>query len=170
MDFFTSDTHFNHDNIIKYCNRPFANVAEMNERLVLNWNARVSKEDRVFVLGDFALGKKGDADYIFDLLNGEKHLIDGNHDGSHTRKNLKWATTNTMAPYAMDDDNTIMLVHNPATIKKRPSSGIILHGHLHGTMDLHPFPKLPHTKYIDVGVDCWEYQPVTLTELLAGRG
>lgn len=54
--FFTSDTHFNHTNIIRFCERPFERVDEMNEKLIDNWNSVVSPEDFVFHLGDFCLG------------------------------------------------------------------------------------------------------------------
>ena len=51
--FFIADTHFTEENIIKYENRPFPSVQDMNERLIENWNTRVSEEDIVYVLGDF---------------------------------------------------------------------------------------------------------------------
>lgn len=54
--FFTSDTHFNHTNIIKYCQRPFRDIYEMNETLIANWNNVVAPDDIVFHLGDFCLG------------------------------------------------------------------------------------------------------------------
>src|SRR3972149_2927673 len=78
--FFTSDTHFNHANIIKYCGRPFGSVDEMNREMITRWNAVVDPEDTVYHLGDFALGKVSEWPAIFRQLNGSKKiLIRGNH-------------------------------------------------------------------------------------------
>lgn len=78
----TSDPHFWHSNVIKYCNRPFATSEEMNEALVRNWNAVVAPEDLVYVLGDFALAARA-VETILPRLNGRKILILGNHDFPH---------------------------------------------------------------------------------------
>lgn len=83
--FFTSDTHFGHENIIKFCNRPFANAQEMNEALINNWNRVVGPDDTIFHLGDFAFGGSYLWNNMLDRLNGHIHLIIGNHD----RKNLR---------------------------------------------------------------------------------
>lgn len=77
---FTSDTHFGHARIIELCNRPFANVDFMREMIVNNWNAIVSPSDRVFHLGDVALGPIHDSLQVIKRLNGRKTLIIGNHD------------------------------------------------------------------------------------------
>jgi calcineurin-like phosphoesterase family protein len=53
--FFTSDHHFGHENIIRYCNRPFTSVQQMNEIMILRWNGAVLPEDEVYYLGDFAM-------------------------------------------------------------------------------------------------------------------
>ena len=58
--FLTSDLHLGHANIIKYCNRPYRDVNEMNEDLINKWNQVIGDTDRVFFLGDFALGSKED--------------------------------------------------------------------------------------------------------------
>ena len=76
----TSDTHFNHANIIKYCNRPFSSVEEMNETIIANWNKVVSERDIVYHLGDFALGDKSLIPNILRRLNGCIKVIMGNHD------------------------------------------------------------------------------------------
>ena len=80
MTWFTSDTHFYHENIIKYCNRPFANAAEMNDEIVKQWNSVVKPDDLVWHLGDFALGKKENVTEILPKLNGKINLVLGNHD------------------------------------------------------------------------------------------
>ena len=77
---FTSDTHWNHANIIKYCKRPFANVEEMDDALISNWNAVVDKGDHVYHLGDFCWGKRDGWIKYLKLLNGNIHIIKGNHD------------------------------------------------------------------------------------------
>ena len=69
--FFTSDTHFNHTNIIRFCNRPFKDVSHMNEMIISNWNRVVGSEDIVFHLGDFCLGSSADWVNVLNRLNGE---------------------------------------------------------------------------------------------------
>ena len=52
MVYFTADTHFDHANIIRFCNRPFETVEEMNEALIANWNRKVHANDTVFIIAD----------------------------------------------------------------------------------------------------------------------
>ena len=70
-EFFTSDTHFNHTNIIRFCNRPFKDVSHMNEMIISNWNRVVGSEDIVFHLGDFCLGGSAEWVNVLNRLNGE---------------------------------------------------------------------------------------------------
>jgi calcineurin-like phosphoesterase family protein len=78
---FTSDLHLGHQNIIKYCNRPWATVEEMNPEIIARWNAVVQPDDEVIVLGDVALGKIRETLPLCKQLNGRlKTLIYGNHD------------------------------------------------------------------------------------------
>jgi len=67
--FFTSDTHFNHVNIIKYCSRPFSSVEEMNREMIARWNSVVGPEDTVFHLGDFAMGYSTEWPSFLSQLN-----------------------------------------------------------------------------------------------------
>ena len=77
--FFTSDTHFFHEHIIKFCNRPFKNAEEMNYKLIQNWNKKIPTDGLVFHLGDFGWGGYKEFKNIRDQLNGEIILIKGNH-------------------------------------------------------------------------------------------
>ena len=78
--FFYSDPHFGHKNVIKYCNRPFEDVAHMKEELIRRYNEVVGPNDLVYWLGDcFFCGVK-EATEIMARLNGKKVLIRGNHD------------------------------------------------------------------------------------------
>lgn len=78
--FVIADTHFGHENIIQYCNRPFRSVDEMDNALIKNWNAAVTQQDTIIHLGDFMIGRKERCKEIVKQLNGKKILIKGNHD------------------------------------------------------------------------------------------
>ena len=78
--FVIADTHFGHANIIRYCNRPFASVEDMDAALIKKWNETVSNDDTVIHLGDVGLGRKERIGDIIGSLNGRKILIMGNHD------------------------------------------------------------------------------------------
>lgn len=82
MTYFTSDLHIGHENIIRFSNRPFSTLGEMNRTLVDNWNSRVTERDDVFILGDMFYRKKEGVEEILRKLKGRKHLIVGNHDYS----------------------------------------------------------------------------------------
>lgn len=79
--FFTSDLHLGHENILKYCDRPFKDVNHMDRELIGNWNATVNDESLIFILGDFCWGrKKAIWEEYLSQLRGKKILIPGNHD------------------------------------------------------------------------------------------
>lgn len=77
---FTSDLHFGHNNIIKFCNRPWKSIEEMDKTLIENWNSVVGENDLVFDLGDFAFASNDRWSEILSRLNGRHCLILGNHD------------------------------------------------------------------------------------------
>jgi calcineurin-like phosphoesterase family protein len=85
FQYVTADTHFFHGNIIEYTNRPFSNVYEMNEQLIINWNDEVRQEDKVLVVGDFGfMGVRTGAE-ILARLHGKKYIVLGNHDENVSR-------------------------------------------------------------------------------------
>lgn len=90
---FTADLHLGHRNIIDYCSRPFPDVDAMNDALIERWNDTVAEDDRVWVVGDFALGKITDTLPLVEALHGRKILVAGNHDrcwAGHGRRADGW--------------------------------------------------------------------------------
>ena len=86
--FVTSDIHFYHKNIMKYCPESrghFSNVEEMNRAIIQNWNNKVSAQDQVYILGDVCFSSAKDAATMMNMLNGNKFLIRGNHDSSQVK-------------------------------------------------------------------------------------
>jgi calcineurin-like phosphoesterase family protein len=146
----TSDTHFGHANIIRYCDRPFATVSEMDEALVRNWNELVAPEDTIYHIGDFMMGS-GDPDLLLARLNGIKKLVTGNHDGKKTTKAKGWHSV--YGPFIMLEGQ-VMLRHKP---EPPWQARVLLHGHTHGTL-----PPAPGR--LDVGVDCHSFKPIPLEE------
>lgn len=79
--FFTSDLHFGHENVLRFDNRPFRTIEEMDEELIRRWNVKVGKGDLVYVLGDLIWkSASGEAHNLIKRLNGQIILIKGNHD------------------------------------------------------------------------------------------
>ena len=77
---FTSDLHFWHKNICKYCNRPYETIEEMNEAIIANWNSVIKEDDVVFVLGDLGFCGIEKLRHLMSQLKGKIFLIQGNHD------------------------------------------------------------------------------------------
>ena len=157
--YFTSDTHFGHANIIRYCDRPFATVEEMDEAMIANWNAVVGRGDEVWHLGDFGWWRDAKRiRSIFSRLNGKKRLIIGNHDGKETLE-LPWSAP--PSPYAETsvDRQRLVLFHYGLRVWNGMRRGAVqLYGHSHG--------RLPGSDLsLDVGTDCWAFTPVTLKQI-----
>jgi calcineurin-like phosphoesterase family protein len=157
--FFTADTHFGHEGIIRMCGRPFESVGDMNRTLVELWNARVRPDDVVWHLGDFALGASpAEVASIFAALNGSLRLVRGNHDPQSTL-DLPWALPVQSLVEVSVDNTRLVLCHYPLRAWRGSFSRTLqLYGHTH---DLLP----PSTRSCDVGLDSWAYAPVTLGEI-----
>lgn len=189
--FFTSDHHFGHANIIKYCDRPYDNVNEMNEDLIKRWNGAVGPSDLVYYLGDFSM-TLGAVERITPRLNGRKILIAGNHDhihpyhGKSRKPEVLAANTKiyedagwTIAPLNMalwieEGQVVVTLCHFPYASAPDPSykdkytkyrpedvSQWLLCGHRHLRSQEHLDRRI-----IDVGVDANNYTPISLEYVL----
>jgi calcineurin-like phosphoesterase family protein len=157
--YFTSDTHFGHGNIIRYCNRPFGTVAEMDDALIANWNAVVGRGDEVWHLGDFGWWR--DAKHIrsiFHQLHGRKRLVIGNHDGKELL-DLPWSAPPSHYVEISVDRQRVVLFHYGMRVWNGMRRGAVqLYGHSHG--------RLPGTDLsLDVGADCWNFMPVTMKQI-----
>ena len=169
---FTSDTHFWHENIIRFCNRPFSSVAEMNEELIRRWNETVPEDGIVFHLGDFCLGHPGDWNDIISRLNGKIHLILGNHDMKQSEQGfMKRFEFVTQQMTIRVGGQSIILNHNPFLCYGGAYRNVWqLFGHVHSGprektgFDLPRLTMLFPLQY-DVGVDNNDFRPVSFAEV-----
>ena len=167
--FIISDTHFSHDNIIGYSNRPFNSVEEMNEALVHNWNSVVKPTDWVICLGDFALGVKENIALFGKQLNGVKTLVKGNHD--RQAKLYEEAGFSDVLPvFTLPStlgfcDKTIVLSHKPQQILREGEVNI--HGHIHDNQLDNSFDK---ELYFNASVENINYTPIKLQEIITTMG
>jgi calcineurin-like phosphoesterase family protein len=167
MDYFvTSDTHFGHANIIRYCNRPFRDVEHMNEVLIRNWNQRIKPDDIVYHLGDFCFKNTSNAEargegqnknfrHYWDQLNGIKFLVEGNHDQNNT------ARTRVRSIQIYYGGFDFGLVHDPRDVNA--SSKLWITGHVHNN-----WPRLTRGEVtiVNACVDVWNFRPVKLQEIV----
>lgn len=158
MIYFTSDTHFDHGNVIKYCERPFRDVDDMNQTLVDRWNARVRPSDTVFHLGDFCMKGAERIKHWRSQLNGRVVLLRGNHDRS-----LGVMAKCGFEPFsklAIDiAGHTWWMAHIP-----NPHLGPRqLCGHVHEAWRFRR--SAAGCIFVNVGVDQWNYAPVSYQEL-----
>lgn len=165
---FTSDTHFLHANIIRFSNRPFNDVDHMTEELIRAWNEVVDPDDDVYHMGDVSLGRADKTVTILNRLNGNIHLITGNHEKSvldkeYTRNRFVW-----IKPYheMYIGKQTIVLCHYSFRVWNKSHHGsYMLYGHSHDSME-----KEPWGRSMDVGVDSayrilGEYRPFSYEEI-----
>ena len=191
---FTSDLHLGHDNIIRFCDRPYTDVDEMNADLVRRYNEVVGRHDTVWILGDLCMGKLLESLSWVKKMHGTKYLVPGNHDRMFKCQGMKY--TNTVQPY-LDAGIAEVTEHRVQLAIPTSKPGILLgimachfpysgdskDGHEdrfqeHRPKDRGEFLVHGHThgKYrkrgrmIDVGVDAWGGYPVsfeTVVELFA---
>ncbi len=159
MIYFIADTHFNHSNIIKYCNRPFKNTYEMNEYIIQKWNSVVKNDDIVYHLGDVGYGALQEIKEILQRLNGTKILLKGNHDfkiGTNTWKELGFLEVYKKKIIL----NNLLLTHAPT--EEVGENQINIFGHIHDkTLD----ERFNKDNHICVSCDVVDYTPVSMNAL-----
>ena len=153
-NFFVADTHFGHDTVRTYCNRPFDSVKEMNAEMILRWNSVVGERDTVYHLGDFAWG---DPTPYLKRLNGRVVLIKGNHDDGPWDG---YAAVHDILGIKLDGQR-LVLCHYKMQVWDRSGNGSWhLYGHSHGTQE-----ELSNVASCDVGVDVWDFFPVSWEDI-----
>lgn len=190
MIWFTSDQHYGHYNIIKYCNRPFSSVDEMNEAMIENWNKVVQPDDIVYCLGDVSMSFHFIEKHSTRLV-GKKYLVPGNHDYCHSfnskskkpenkEKWIKeyekhgWVVLPEQSTLELSSSNTANLCHMPYQGSTDPTDAYEdKYKKWRPTNDgkwlicghIHEKWKIKD-KMINVGVDQWGFTPVSLEEIL----
>lgn len=160
--FAVADLHFEHANIIRYCQRPFGNVGEMNYKLLKNWNETVKPDDTVYHVGDFGYGRYyQDPIYWLYRLHGRVILLEGSHDKKIPRS--------LMIPYEflVVEGEKLLLIHNYQDAYRlglvpRDWDGWIIHGHNH---QKRPF-IMPYQHRMNVSVEVTNYRPVSLAHIV----
>ena len=160
MIYFTADWHEGHENIIKYCKRPFKNFTHMGRVLLKNYNEVVTDDDTVYFIGDLTLRTsvyKNAIEQLVSKMNGQKHLILGNHDRLKPFDYVELGFITVHTALELPEYNMV-LVHDPAT-SAIDRSKVFICGHVH---DLFKTQK----NVINVGVDVWDFKPVSIETLL----
>jgi len=162
--YFTADTHFSHKNIIKYCNRGFANIDEMDATLIDNINKCVREEDILYHLGDFCFYPRG----LFEATTRrfrnqirckQVHLILGNHDASIIKYPPDIFSSVSKEVIIEIEGYKLHLSHYPPKSLEHYTEGVMwLHGHCHRK-------GLDRPKVLDIGID-YNYCPLAFDEVI----
>lgn len=168
---FTSDLHFWHKNVCKYCNRPFESIEEMNQSIVDNWNSVIKEYDDVFVLGDLGFCGIEKLESLISQLNGRIHLIQGNHDSDKIVRGLiargLIEDVHSLQHIVVTGDEEcpeqdLTLCHFPMIDWYNKERGAwMIHGHQHQAPET-PSCSVAHW---DVGVDKNGWFPINFEQL-----
>ena len=181
--FFIADLHFGHKDVIAFDNRPFRNVEEMEEEMIRHWNAKVSKKDHVFVIGDMFGGvNTTHAGEIVHALNGRIHLIRGNHDPKgEVFESLfeEVALSKQIQVRVRGEKQRVVMRHRLLPVFRGSDEGVVqLYGHTHDSliariedeyikmMNWLGFPL----QAFSVSACRMDYEPKTLEEIMEKAG
>ena len=159
----TSDTHFNHENILGFVTDGksrgdhFNSVDHMNEVLIENWNSKVKPGDKVYHLGDVFMGDKEKFKKLWPRLNGRKRLVVGNHD------DIKWLAQGgffqKIEMWRIFKEHNLVLSHVPLREDQLRKVEYNVHGHIH-------YNKSPTEQHRCVCVEQTGFSPVHIEEVL----
>ena len=162
MNFFTADQHFGHENIVRYCGRPFKSAHRMDRTIIDRYNSVVGVEDTCYILGDFTMSSNPDqVESLVRKLNGRKILVLGNHDRLRpfAYTELGFESVHTSLDIVVSGERAIC-IHDPAPACATEIKLRWLVGHVHGL-----FKHLNNCAVTNVGVDVWDFTPVSEEQL-----
>lgn len=175
MIYFTADLHFGHANVIRFDDRPFKSVEEMDEALIERWNNKVTDEDTVYVLGDISWYNDEKTCSILDRLRGRKILIQGNHDRVHGKMRNFFDEICSYKEIVIGENTHVVLCHYPIVFFNRHHYGAyMLYGHVHNSYEWQMTEKYKHElqqngvicNMFNAGCMVHNYEPVTLEEII----
>ena len=172
MIYFTSDTHFGHGNVLKFTKRPYKDIARMNVALINNINARVGRDDELYILGDFSFKIPAvEATALRKKINCRRvYLVPGNHDkgwGSGPRELEGVFEVLPPIHRLKINGRKYVLSHYPLVDWPSMSHGsFMLHGHIHSQgSDYNELNRMQGIYRYDVGMDANGLRPVSLEEI-----
>jgi len=155
--FFTADPHFNHTNIIKYCDRPFKTIEEMNESLIGNWNGLVRTDDTTVIAGDLGFG---DMRPILQRLNGKKILVIGSHDKRTVEEcSDMFESIERLLDLHIYNQHVVVCHYAMRRWPRSHYGSWHMYAHSHGELE-------PIGKSWDVGVDNNNYYPLSWARIV----
>ena len=160
MIYLISDLHLDHKNIMRYCDRPFSSVEEMNRTIIDNWNEVVEEDDFVYLVGDLAFGRRrSKMRYWLKKLNGNVILILGNHD-----KGYLDSIVHADKCVLFYKGKKFLLIHDPKMVNS--GDDWVIHGHEHNNKpEKYPFMN-GKNRTINVSVELINYTPISLDFLV----
>jgi calcineurin-like phosphoesterase family protein len=158
---FTADFHFGHSNIIRYCNRPFRNVEEMDQTILERLNASVKANDSLYFLGDFCIGSKVRAlEHRKQIRCRKIFAVPGNHDKQIRKLTEEFSWLSNLAEISLHGQ-PIVICHHAMRVWNRSHHGAWhLYGHSHGNL-----PDTPTSLSMDVGIDTHDFRPWHFDEI-----
>jgi calcineurin-like phosphoesterase family protein len=172
-EYWTADPHLGHPEIIWHCNRPFKNEQRMTRETIKRYNSVVGPDDTCYIVGDIALA--GPTRYhfvvnILERLNGIKVLILGNHDEIRALRYVDAGFQSVHTSLMIERMGyKLVMVHDPSTwnvVSNWKPLPIFIHGHVHNYGERSD----PVRRTINVGVDRWDFTPITLEQILDELG
>ncbi|MBR1455153.1 MAG: metallophosphoesterase family protein [Lachnospiraceae bacterium] len=173
MIYYIADTHFWHSNIIRINDRPFSSIEEMNKTIIDNWNSRVTKNDIVYIVGDFGFKAQDELVKIASILNGNKTLIEGNHDSKIVKNEQFRSKFSEICQMKIINDNgrTVHLCHYPIIEWYGYfRDAYLVYGHVHNNTTNKTFEIMKNEpRALNAGVDITGFMPLTLDELIVAN-